>query len=146
MPGLLSNQNILDIRGALRLATDTFFNSPVTVRHYGENADPWQEDSRTVQSFDDYVVSGLIEWPKTNPLESAMGTMSTADMKVTFSMDVLGEMSLLTAAFEVKFNEAVDTMFYGADEYHKLKIYYDGPLEQKNVLCIIEGTRKERVS
>lgn len=144
MPGLLNNTQILDVRAALRLATDTFFNSPVTVRHFGESVDPWQEDRRADQPFDDYTLSGMIEWPKTNSDDSVMGTVSRADMKVTFSMDVLGELGLLTADFEVIFNEATDAMFYGNDEYIDLKIYYDGPLEQKNVLCIIEGTRKER--
>lgn len=142
---LLTNQQKLDIRNAIKLVTDTFFVTPVEYRHIGASIDRFQED-RGDRLKATYNLKAMVEYPTGSVKEETGGAIDTASVKVTFNMDDLTQVSgLVDANYQVIFSPTKDYMLINGVLYQNKYVMYDGALEQKNVLVIVYADIKEDI-
>lgn len=147
---LLSPQQILDIRGAIKLVTDTFMVSPVTYKRMGTSMDGFEED-RIGREMYRYELLGLVEYPTRSVQEETGWAIDKARIKITFSVDELYKVGRLNP-LQVKIindnnthslKDTEDYMIVNSTEYEVSYVMFDGPLEPKNVLLIVYGNIQE---
>ena len=137
---LLSDADKLAVLAAVKSATDTFMVTPVTYYQSAPTIDRYEEDNES-ENFVPKNLSGLVESPKSEEVKEAMeGSVDMMDVMVTFNVE-----DLITA-------ELIDTQtnnhkIVAEKDYFKAKgvtykitdVYFDGPLQDQNVLLVIEG-------
>jgi len=140
MPSLLSAGQKARIRKVIRDVTDTFMVTPITYHISSTQFDRWNED----QEGQIYVDANfnVLEEAITDDNEivrSPQGNQDLAEVKLTANLEDLQDRSLITSDFKTIFNAAKDFFTLRGQVYKVIDIYADGPLDEKNVLVIIEG-------
>ena len=135
---LLTAAQIAEIRSAVILVTDTFMITPITYYAGGEQFSRSGEgqDSKV---FTKYILNALVEYFGDTKEEYSEGSKDDGRVKLTFNVDTLPVGVL---------NADLTTSFVIENDYFKLKnrvykvdaVYFDGPLEVKDVLLLIEGS------
>ena len=140
MPSLLSNSQKLQIRKALRDVTDTFMVTPVTYHIAGEQLDRWNEDQEE-QIYYDVNLKALVESiTEDNEIKrSVQGDRDLAELKITMNLEDMQDLGVITSDFKHIFNPTQDYFRHKGLLYKVIDIYYDGPLDEKDVLVVIEG-------
>lgn len=145
MPSLLTNQQKLDIRLAIKSVTDTFFVTPITYRLAQDSIDRFNED-RPDMVYQNYALLGMVEFPKDKVEQTVQGALNNADVDVSFNLEDLQTAGLIDGQFKFLGNPAKDYMTINGLTYKLSYLKYDGPLDQKNCLVIIGGDLQENAS
>lgn len=140
MGSLLSDSDKREIRDAIRLVTDTFMVTPINYYIGYESLDRWQED-RADKKFFSIVIQALKEDRIDDIVESLQGSTDEQTTQLTFNLEYLDDMGLCTPDFKVKFNSTKDYFNWKGIMYKVTDVYYDGPLDAKDVLVIVKGEK-----
>ena len=136
---LLGNNQRRQIRDAIKLVTDTFMVTPILYHFAGSRFDRWNED-QTEQSYFSIELNALVEYGQTLELKpNLQGTEDNLDIKLTFNLEDLESKNLITSDFKWKGNQTKDYFSVKGQLYRISDLYYDGPLDSKDVLLIVEG-------
>ena len=144
MAKLLSPAQIVQIRAALQDVVDTFMDTPVLYKMSVDSLDRFNED-RKDEKFVDYELKGLVEYSteKGEHLELEQdGALNTQDVKISFGLDDLDALGLITPELEVKFQVEKDYFITNGLKYKVTFVGLDGPIEKRNILVVIYGTRE----
>lgn len=155
MANLISDNQWLSIRAALRNATDTFFRKPVVYRKFrygggGGSLDRFNED-RQDTVYTDYTLEALVEFMDNLPGDTVImegGALDQDDVKVSFNFDYLQEQNL-TKDVEINgvpykmasFNDKQDLLFIDGEKYKVTKVIHDGQTKDKYVLVVVKGKK-----
>lgn len=140
MPSLLSNSQKDRIRRALRDVTDTFMVTPIRYHIAGLSLDRWGEDQEGEQFVDaEFEVLEEAITEDNEVVEMVQGSRDLAEVKLSANLEVLEEKNLITSDFKTVFNAARDFLTLRGQVYKVIDIYFDGPLDFKNVLVVIEA-------
>ena len=143
MKSLLSESDKRSFRDAIRLVTDTFMVTPISYYLGGDSIDRWNEDRRDTK-FRKVVLDALVEYSKSDKLkETLQGSVDVTEVTLTFNLEYLQELELI----EESEDSQLRVIFDADRDYFKLKdsvyevidVYYDGPLDSKEVLVIVKG-------
>lgn len=137
---LLSANELLEIRGAIKLVTDTFFITPILyelstakLSRFNEDGDDFAFVNHTLNGFVEYQQSGGSDW-------NANGVVDKMKIKVSLNLDDLIVLNLFDEnLFRLKFVPERDYMTVNDRRYKVKDISFDGALERKNVLVLITG-------
>lgn len=149
MAGLLSVAQIAQARAAFKLLDDTFGQSPVEYHKFAGSLDRFNEDR--VDTPTTYNLHGLIEYNSfdrnRNDSESG-GVEDKSEIKITFNLDRLDEENtgLINPDGTHNFNSETDKFIAQGRLYYVTQILYDGPIEPRNVLIVIYGNQKPKVT
>lgn len=136
---LLGNNQKRQIRDAIKLVTDTFMVTPILYHFAGTRFDRWNEDQNE-QSYFSIELNALVEYGQTLELKpNLQGTEDNLDIKLTFNLEDLESKNLITSDFKWKGNQIKDYFSVKGQLYRITDLYYDGPLDSKDVLLIVEG-------
>lgn len=137
---LLSAGDKTKIRTAIKLVTDTFMVSAISLHRKNTSVDIWQEE---VTEFIDYTVNGLVEYPDGKLAEAISGSDAFFEIKLTFNIEDMDAADLIDSNFTVPFKATEDYFTVAGIKYRMSYVGYDGPLEAKPVLVIIHGRKLE---
>lgn len=139
---LLSSSQKRNIRDVIQTVTDTFMVTPIRYHIAGESLDEFNED-RVDQQFFTIDLKGLVEHGlKENFIqENLQGSRDLHHVKVTFNLEDLEKLSLITSDYKFISNPTKDYFTLKGLLYKVLDMYYDGPLDEKDVLVIVEAER-----
>lgn len=135
--GLLSAADIAEIRAAIQDVTDTFMVSPIVYKQATESLDEWQEDRE--MTYIEHDLLGLVEYPEGKVVQDLDGANDFFDVMVSFNIEDLETLGLLTGDNTVPFVASKDRFIAKGKEYQTTFVGYDGPLEDKPVLYVIKG-------
>lgn len=140
MPSLLSSGQKAQIRKAIRDVTDTFMVTPVTYHIAGEKFDRFSEDNEE-QTYYSVLMNCLVEAITTdNEIErSRQGDRDLNEIKLTINLEDMQDLGVITSDYKHIFNPTQDFFTHKGLTYKVIDIYYDGPLDEKDVLVVIEG-------
>ena len=138
--GLLSDADRRSIRDAIRLVTDTFMVTPINYYIGYDSLDRWQED-RADKKFYSIVIDALKEDKIDDIVESLQGSSDEQTTQLTFNLEYLDEMGLCTTNHRVIFSSTKDYFNWKGIMYKVTDVYYDGPLDSKDVLVIVRGEK-----
>ena len=143
MKSLLSESDKRSFRDAIRLVTDTFMVTPVSYYLGGDSIDRWNEDRRDTK-FRKVVLDALVEYSKSDKLkETLQGSVDATEVMLTFNLEYLQELELIAESedsqLRVIFDADRDYFKLKDSVYEVIDVYYDGPLDSKEVLVIVKG-------
>ena len=136
---LLSSNDKTKIRNAIKLVTDTFMVNSIEYFFCVESVDVFQEDRKDI-IYKRIVLKGLVE-PDTNTNdieESIDGAHDFNTIIVTFNLEDLQALGLITNDFNYKFNPTKDYIKDKGLLYKITDIKMDGPLDSKNILVVLK--------
>lgn len=139
---LLSEQEKREIRDAIRSVTDTFMVTPLVYCISTATNDRWAEDEQN-RLYSGISLQALVEYPSTEIKQELQGTTDDHDIKLTFNLEYLQELLLITNDFKVKFDSKEDFFVVKQIEYKVTEVSYDGPLDAKDVLVIVKGEKRD---
>lgn len=147
---LLSEFDKREIRDAIKSVTDTFMLTPIAYHIAVEDLQVWGEDKRNA-SYQTINLAALVEDPKDKDILAMVnsspedGTFDYGDVQLTFNLEDLQALGLIAADFSFKM-KAVEDYFTLRGILHKvIDIWYDGPLDAKNVLVLVSGRISQEV-
>lgn len=140
MPSLLSSGQKRRIRRVLRDVTDTFMVTPIVYHLAVDRFDRWSEDQEE-QTYVDINLKALVESITTdNEIErSVQGDRDLNEMKFTMNLEDMQDLGVITSDFKHIFNPTSDYLRHKGLIYKVIDIYYDGPLDEKDVLVVVEA-------
>lgn len=139
MAGLLSSADLAQIYGAMKLVTDTFFDTPVTYRVGGVSLDPFAED-RQDKEYTDYSLKALVEYGMLDRDEDKIenaGQVEKQDLKVSFNFEDLQAQGLIDSTLKPIFEYEKDQIIIRGETYQIVNMGLDGPMSDKNVLVVL---------
>lgn len=137
---LLSAGDRLEIRAAIQDVTDTFMKTDVVYYSGQDSIDIWQED-RGDMVFTAYALKGLVEYVGTLIDEEPYGNDNPENIMITFNMADVDVAGALTPDYKTKFEIEKDYVKFKEQAYRITAVYYDGPLDEKDILLVIKGTK-----
>lgn len=142
---LLSSGQFQDIRDVIRSVTDTFHKKPIVMHRLSKSLDRFQEGGPRTSA--DTVLLGFVEFDDETTDESKErieGSVKGNTITVTFNLNYLEELgTVLDANRNFIYQERRDKLSFQGQRYIIDLITYDGLLEDKYELVIIEATRDE---
>lgn len=145
MAKLLTVGDDREIRDAVQLLADTFFDTPVEYYKFIPSLDAYNED-KPEQQFKLYTLKALAEYSTLEQnKDDASGQRNMNEIKLTFNLeDLERQVSLINADFTHNLVTETDYFKCKGRIYKTENIYYDGPLSRKDVLILVEGRITEK--
>lgn len=141
---LLSTEQILTIKKAIKDVSDTFFLTDVKYHIAGDTLDRWGEDKNN-REYGTITLKGLVEYSSdgsSDIKETAQGVEDNHEIVVTFNVEDLLALHLINPTVNKHvFNVAVDYITINSYMYKVTQIRYDGPFDELNCLLVIKARR-----
>lgn len=139
---LLSNNQRRQIRDAIQQVTDTFMKTQIQYHFASEGLDFYEED-RINQKFFSVEIMVLVEHDiETDKIiEKLQGSSDTNLIQLTINLEDLERLNLITSDYKFKGNATTDYFTMKGDLYKIVDLRYDGPLDEKDILVVIEGEK-----
>lgn len=135
---LLSQKDKDSIRQAVKLVTDTFMTTDVEYFMEVGSLDIWQEDKEDTK-FVRAILKCLVEYEKDEIKESVQGNEETQTLVLTMNVEDLKSRELIDSSDISKFKAETDYFRLKNISYKVTDVYFDGPLDSKNILLIVKG-------
>lgn len=137
---LLDSNYLLEIRGAIKEVTNQFFVTPVIYKLAVPALSRFGEDNNHI-GYVDYNLSALVEYPKSENVEySKQGAVDKSKVIVTLNIEDLIFAELYNiSTHTLLFKPQKDYMILEGRKYKVLPFRKDGPIDEQNILCIING-------
>lgn len=148
MAKLLTPAQDREIRDAIQLLADTFFDTPVSYKLHKPTMDVFNED-KDLQKFESYELKALYEpmaGATTSSTEKVQGSRDTEEVKLTLNLEDLERSGLINPDHTHKFNIEKDYFECKGRHYKVIDIYYSAPLSKKDVLITIIGRVSKRTT
>lgn len=143
--GLLSNQDKLEIRAAIKATTDTFMVTPMKYRRLRNSFDLYNEDM-TPEDFVEITLHGLVEFDlKDKVIPGYQGDIDNFDVMVTFNMEDMIAQGLVDSNLKSLFIAGSDTFKIKSETYSVEFVGYDGPLDAQECLIVISGKKNTNI-
>lgn len=139
---LLSSGQRRQIRDVIKQVTDTFMVTDIQYHFAAESLDLFNED-RNDQVFNTVNLKGLVEHNIEDDkiIEKLQGSRDNNIIQVTFNLEDLEVLSLITSDYKFVGNATTDYFTMKGELYKILDLRYDGPLDSKDVLVVLEGEK-----
>jgi hypothetical protein len=121
-------------------------DTPVAYYQAGLQVEEFMEDF-SEREFTEYALLGLVEYVMQDSDRSTLMTAGVSDeseIKVTFGLDDLTALGLIDEHYMPIMSVEADYMIVNGERYRITLAVPDGPFEQKNVLIIVYGTKKDQ--
>lgn len=146
MAKLLTPAQDREIRDAIQLLADTFFDTPILYKLHKPTMDIYNED-KTGQEFEEYELKALFEPTATaTATEKTQGLRDLEEVRLTLNLEDLERVGLINPDHTHKFQIEKDYFECKGRHYKVIDIYYDAPLSKKDVLIIIQGRVSKRIT
>lgn len=142
---LLSAQQLLQIRTAIKSVTDTFAVTPITLHQLTVVDDIYNEDNNVYSEAVNFEVGALVEYDEVTDAmkETLEGSFDYNESKLTLNVDDMIEAGVVVPVSGGTYTCVLET----ERDYFTLKgkmyritdILFDGPLEPKEILLVIRG-------
>lgn len=147
MAKLLSEFDDREIRDAIQLLADTFFDTPITYYKWNSTLDGWNEDKED-QNFESLQMKALVEYSKADDnKEQQEGSRNLDEVQLTLNIEDLERMEekIILDDFTHTLSADKDYFLCKGKTYKVIDIYYDAPLSKKDVLLIVKGRISTRI-
>lgn len=147
MAKLLSVFDDRQIRDAIQMLADTFFDTPIVYYKWVKSLDGWNED-KDDQKFEHLQMKALVEYSKSDDnKEQTEGSRNLDEVQLTLNLEDLERMpeKIILDDFTHTLNSEKDYFLCKGRVYKVTDIYYDAPLSKKDVLLVVKGRISTRM-